>query len=455
MLFVAFVAGLAWAPFWLGGNRLPAWGINGVLFPALVLLYELNILFTGRRHPVSIRQIAWPAGFFALSVLWIFVQTSTSVPAPLVHPIWGMTADVLEQPVDGAISVNRGASFLAFIRLSTAACAFWLALQLSRNSLRSLLLLRAISLIVAGYSAYGLILAAFFSGTIPPFEAPDMGGFLRSTFVNRNSFATYSGLGLVVTTALTLRLFRDEVPETSGVRYYRVAKFIEATGRRGWFLLGTGFVILVALLGTVSRGGILATALAVFAFFALSFSRQHRRHGERIEAVVFVTVALIATFVFFGDLIVGRIGASGLEDSNRVAAYQIVARAILDTPLLGFGYGAFADVFPMYRDQSIGTLGVWDKAHNTYLEVWLGLGLLFGSMLIAALGWIVVKCFSGAVKRRQNATPAIVAAAASLLVGVHALVDFSLQIEAVALTYMALLGAGAAQSESSRKLISD
>ena len=51
-----------------------------------------------------------------------------------------------------------------------------------------------------------------------------------------------------------------------------------------------------------------------------------------------------------------------------------------------------------------------------------------------------------AVSRRRDATAPTVAASAALLVGVHAMVDFSLQIEAVTLTFMALLGAGVAQS---------
>ena len=39
-----------------------------------------------------------------------------------------------------------------------------------------------------------------------------------------------------------------------------------------------------------------------------------------------------------------------------------------------------------------------------------------------------------------------IAASVSVLVGAHALIDFSLQIQAVALTYMAVLGAGVAQA---------
>jgi hypothetical protein len=41
------------------------------------------------------------------------------------------------------------------------------------------------------------------------------------------------------------------------------------------------------------------------------------------------------------------------------------------------------------------------------------------------------------------------------MVGAHALVDFSLQMQAVVLTFVAALGAGVAQSESSRASLED
>ena len=46
-------------------------------------------------------------------------------------------------------------------------------------------------------------------------------------------------------------------------------------------------------------------------------------------------------------------------------------------------------------------------------------------------------------------------ARAAFLVGIHASVDFSLQIQAVALTFIAILGAGVAQAESSRVSLND
>jgi len=58
-------------------------------------------------------------------------------------------------------------------------------------------------------------------------------------------------------------------------------------------------------------------------------------------------------------------------------------------------------------------------------------------------------------RRKENAIIPTVAAGAACLIGVHTLVDFSLQIQAVALTFMAMLGAGVAQSESSRVALED
>jgi O-antigen ligase len=138
-----------------------------------------------------------------------------------------------------------------------------------------------------------------------------------------------------------------------------------------------------------------------------------------------------------------------------MAVYTITTRSIFDAPVLGYGYGTFADVFPMFRDHSVGTWGKWQMAHDTYLEVFQGLGLLFGSMLVASVVMLVLRCAKGARMRQASETLPCVAAGVAFLLGVHALVDFSLQIQAVAITFMALLGAGVAQSESSRAALED
>ncbi|HTO79081.1 MAG TPA: hypothetical protein VMJ31_04820, partial [Methylocystis sp.] len=131
--FGVFIASLAWAPFWLGGDRLLAWGVNGVLFPALVALYEISLALRGRRHPFAINGVLVPVLLFLGVVLWAKAQTAVEVSAIFAHPLWGMTAEVLQQPVGGSISLNRGETGIALIRLLTAASVFWLALELCRE----------------------------------------------------------------------------------------------------------------------------------------------------------------------------------------------------------------------------------------------------------------------------------------------------------------------------------
>jgi O-antigen ligase len=212
----------------------------------------------------------------------------------------------------------------------------------------------------------------------------------------------------------------------------------------------------VALLLSGSRGGIAATACGLFVLAALTFAKRKEGSAWQWGAMItFVALLLGITFFAFGNVLVGRISQQGFHDTARLAVYTIVVRSILDAPLSGFGYGTFIDVFPMFRDLSISTFNEWDRAHNTYLEVLQGLGLLFGAMLIASIVLLVLRCVKGALTRQENDTIPCVAAAAAVLAGADSLVDFSLQIQAIGVTFMALLGAGVAQSQSSRVMLAD
>jgi O-antigen ligase len=445
-LFWALVTGLAWCPFLFGSNVLLAWGINALLFPGLVIIYELSLLIRGERHPVAIRQVRVPAFLFAAVVLWIFIQNATWTPDWLHHPIWQMTAEALDKPVAGSISVNRELTSLALLRLITAASVFWLTLQLCRDAARAGFLLWAIAIIVCAYAGYGLLAFALTSGRSP----------VNSTFINQNSFGAYAGVGVVVVCGLILRLYRDEFKSVGGSIRFRIARFIELTGQKGVAPFGIIFLVLVALLLSGSRGAIGSTALGLFVLGALTLRLRKRQFAEQREAIIVICALLVgATFLVFGDFVVGKITQQGLHDENRTAVYTIAMRSIFDAPLLGYGYGTFADVFPMFRDQSVSTFGKWPTAHNTYLEVFQGLGLLFGAMLVACVITLVWRCLRGAARRQMDATLPCVAASAAFLLGLHSLVDFSLQIQAIAITFAALLGAGVAQSESSRVMVAD
>jgi hypothetical protein len=457
----AFIAGLAWCPFWFGGSVLLAWGINAVLFPGLVVIYELSLLIRRKSHGVAVGHIKLPAALFAAVVLWILIQNATWPPDWMHHPIWQMTADALGRRVEGSISVDRELTSLALLRLITAASVFWLALQLCRDVSRANFLLVSIAAIIGAYAAYGLVAGWLTPGRVLWFKNPYLliwpRGVVTSTFVNPDSFSAYAGTGFVLFCGLILRFYRDEVAAAGESIRFRVASIIEVTGQKGLVLFAGAGVTLIALLLTASRGGIASTGFGLCVLGALTLGRSKQRFAPSavIITIVMGTLLVGAIFLIFGDLLLGKISQAGFRDQGRMGLYVITIRSILAAPWLGYGYGTFVDVFPMFRDQSLTTFGQWTAAHDTYLEVFQGLGLIFGPMLVATVAVLVWRCIKGAVTRQANETLPCVAAAVACLLGAHALVDFTLQLQAIAITLMALLGAGVAQSESSRLTLAD
>ena len=150
-----------------------------------------------------------------------------------------------------------------------------------------------------------------------------------------------------------------------------------------------------------------------------------------------------------GENLVGRLAgteAGELVGRRRGAVYSIVVRAIGDAPLLGTGYGSFRDVFPLYRDATVEGPSIWEKAHSTYLENALELGIPAAAALCGAVLGCARCCWLGIRRRRRNRIYPAVGVATTALVAAHSTVDFSLQIPAVSVTYAFILGIACAQS---------
>jgi hypothetical protein len=93
--------------------------------------------------------------------------------------------------------------------------------------------------------------------------------------------------------------------------------------------------------------------------------------------------------------------------------------------------------------------GVWDRAHDSLLEIAAEAGIPFAGIVVA--GWIAaMSILAVGIRRRYDPTASTIAFCACLLVSLHSLIDFSLQIPGVAIPVFALAGTGLAQSISSR-----
>lgn len=442
--FYGLLAGLAVAPVWLGSDRLVAWGANAAWYGGLVCLVEAGRLVSGVPHPVRLRRLWPPAAAIALVLFWIIAQISPGLPS--AHPLWDLAGEALGRPLDATISLAPDQGRLALLRLVTALLVFWLALQGARDAARAHRLVAAVAVIGGLYAVYGLLAFILWPQALLWTPKRHYLDSLTSTFVNRNSYATYAGMGLVC--ALTLALGRLRLQGGAWPR--RIAGLATQAIGIGGAWLGVAFVLGMALVLTGSRGGVGASLAGVVLLVALVLLRGRKGGGSLAFAAPAAILVIGVTIFAFGDFLGERLSAQGLRSDDRLVAYALTWLSIADAPLTGFGYGGFAQVFPMYRDDSLGPFGVWDRAHDTYLEAMQGLGLPAAGLFCLALAWLVGRCLGAALRRERASTAPLAAAAASLIVGLHAFVDFSLQAQGVALTWAALLGAGVAQSWSSR-----
>ena len=198
--------------------------------------------------------------------------------------------------------------------------------------------------------------------------------------------------------------------------------------------------IFSALLSTQSRMGMGAVFVGVMT--ALLMPRGASSISRRTTAIIAVAaVAAVAYFGFGFDrfLLVEKAA------ETRTELYKQVIDMIVDRPLMGFGAGSFEYAYPLYHAPPVSSAYVWERAHSTYLQLWSELGLVAGSIPMIMIVTLVVATWRGAKRNGGPKPEQLAMVGAVACVAVHSLVDFSLEIEAVALLFVMILGIGSGE----------
>lgn len=424
------IVGLAPLPF---GSHRPLWWSLLALTLGLLLLYAVKI---DLKPPPSCSALRFSQVAFLGVLFWIFLQTLPISP----HPLWQETQKLLPE-AEEALSIDPFATWTAWMRLAGYGAVFWLTASLARSGRWAERALIWFVVFEALYAAYGIVAHALFPNTILWFKKWAYLESLTSTFVNRNSYATYAGLGILATLALLFEHLPKPPPVAS--RRQRWQLLLEGvTAPFNLWLYGTLALLWTALILTQSRAGNLSTLVAV-AVLLLSV-RQVGSLPQNILRFVggLVMVTVLVFLALGGDPLLNRFAA--LEDPSRETVYRATLRAIHDHFWTGSGYGTFTEIFEIYRPEGL-RMG-WLYAHNTYLENALELGVPAFCLLLSSVAAVVWRCFLGGRRRwRRHAFP-LLGGAATVLVALHSSVDFSLQIPAVAVAYAFLLGIAYSQS---------
>lgn len=443
--FKGLLALVALAPLPLASNRpLPAALL--ALGAALLLLGWAFAVWRGTVVAIPPTRLRLPLALYGLVCVWIFIQW---LPSPLPDPIWAETARSLAVSVTGRISVNPNETLSGLMRLLSYATVFWVSLQLNAKAERAKFSLRAVAFIGALYAIYGIV--AFVAGNewILVYRKWAYEGSLTSTFVNRNSFATFMGLCLLCTSSLFIHRIEPIVGLRRPIRQRLVLLIETLTTGSGAWLAGAVLTQTVALLMTGSRAGVFSTGIGLLVLWFIH-ARHKSRRGRTTPALAIGAAFLVFALLAGGGSLFDRYADQGAELGKRADVYELTADAIMTAPWTGSGFGTFANVLTAFQARTKNVQPIWDKAHNTYLENALELGIPAAIALNLSILLVALRALKGMRSRKRDWTIPGIGVAATIVVGLHSLVDFSLQIPAVSVLYAFILGLAVAQSWSSR-----
>jgi O-antigen ligase len=401
----------------------------------------------------------WQIGGFLLpfvaAVIWAALQALPLGMIPgqtLSNPLWGLASQALDRPLPGTISLNPHETLTGVLRLVIYGAVFWLALELGRHRAFADRALRWIAYAGIAYAAYGLLMHILGMELILWFRKWAYQGFVTSTFVNRNSYATYAALGLLCALTLLVDALRSHSARPRGRRAAAIA-MIERLSGRALLPLFACIGIAVALLQTGSRAGVLSLCLGLVVFAFGAATARLIRFQTALCGVAILGLLLGGVIALRGGAFVDRLETDTLDKDRgaRSELYALTLDAIRDNPILGTGLGTFPEVFALYRGGAFDTLGPIDKAHNSYLGNALELGVPAAFLLIAALAAVGETSLTGLRRRRRGRLFPVLGLSALSVVALHSTVDFSLEIPAVAVTFAALMGVACAQSYRSRR----
>lgn len=449
------VALLVWAPIPLGSNRPWAWALLAVWVAVLLAVQAAGQLLAPAARQ---RGVPWVVPAAVLTTVpvwgWALLQTlpATTLGWLAPNPFWvPVEAQGGLEGLAPLVGLDAAAGQDALMRLLTYAGIFWVVLGLAQDGARARLLLRVVLIATVACAVYGLVVQLGGWQVIGWLDKVDYVDDATGTFINRNNFATYVNIGLMVCLALLAEPFL-EARGLADVKRIAAQAVEHLLDQKSLLLLGL-CVLAMAALQSHSRGGLLSAGIAVI-FVVLLLFLVTRPRPLIVACVVAATVAVGAGLLSSsGEVTLERLGQVDanydLEVAGRLTFWQVSLDMVADRPWQGYGYGSFESAFAQHRDERFD--GVVDKAHNTYIEHLVELGIPATVALYLGPVLLFGYCVRGLFARQRNQVFGLAAAGATVLVALHSLVDFSLQIPAVAVTFAAVLAIGVAQSAPSPK----
>ncbi len=207
-------------------------------------------------------------------------------------------------------------------------------------------------------------------------EAP-AGAFPFGPFVNRNHAATW----LVMAVPLVFGYLGARLPRPAGSVAIRLPAIVHLLDARTVMLVLACAAMVLALILSASRSGIVAFAAAATAFAILVMPRVDRTTGVVTAVVAVVALGVAVKFANAASLLLRFSESTVAGRFGRMAIWQDTLAVVRDFWLTGVGVGSYGTAMVVY--QSGDRAYHYNQAHNHYLQVAAEGGILLTAAVAA------------------------------------------------------------------------
>lgn len=437
-----------------------ALGVLAIIFTALVLegannaaaasLLTMTLclalaiaIFTTRRGELS-RVLATNAGSIAAALVFIvaaFVSVAPSLACAFTpDPNWALVA---ADPAPLSISPYRTLEgVVAFL----APCAAFLLGALTAPERRARDWVgRWMVVLALLYGFLGLYLFFAIGAAGGANARLDVG------VSSANAAAALFGVFMLVAAALIVRGARGRLGDGGGPDlpspWLWAAPLVRAP-----LSVATMLVLFACLLLTASRGGLIATGVAFVVFaaalWAQSFKHSSVRGGVIAAPVLLLVATLAILFARGGDDVLQRFALATEDMEIRRTLAEAHWAQFLDRPLLGHGLNSYHELNTLaatpHNWQALRAPG---STHNIIIQVLEETGLVGLGLWVLMLATPLMRALARMAAGKHGTEWAAAAFAAAALLVLHGLVDFALQVPAIAALFAFMLGASVGRSE--------
>lgn len=436
----------------LVGTSLAFGGVQPIeysLAEIFIFLTVILFLWNQKRHGrINLNLPVWPLLF----VLWVGLQM-IPLPQSLVAAVSpahhlaaaGMRAVNSRGDWD-TLSIYPAATLGSFLKLLAYLGAFLLAVHLFDSGRRRSSLVMALISLGCFEAGYGIIQHLLSWNKIFGVTDPYDLWVAIGTYINRNHFAGVMELTFPFAFAsayYSYQLWSD--PRHRVASLQSGGEGDSSIGFRIIFYLFLVVVMVVSVVFSFSRGGILAVSFTLIGLSLLTFLKIRRKSWGLI-------IVGLATLAVGFSLWIGLGGvlqrfeymsqSKYLGTSRRSMIWSDTLQLLHANPVLGTGLGTYGEALRPFQTHLV-NLHV-DHAHNDYLEFASETGLVGFSLLFLPIFYLLGKMIVSFLKDHRRYRSAVLLGCIGSTLGllIHSLTDFNLHIPANALIFAVILGIG-------------